>query len=282
METGLKTIQTNNSLTANTDKALSIQISLSGLSFCILNKQSHHITYLKQIDFNKKITPFETLDRLKAVLESETELQKPFTSVLAIYQNELSNLVPQSLFDENNAADYLKFSSKILKTDFISHDIIATNSSIMVYVPYVNINNYLFDIFGEFEYKHASTIFIDCCLQKEKNSNDAKLYINIESHYFEIVAIDKGKLLLYNSFEYTTKEDFIYFVLFTTEQLKLNPETVILKLSGNIEKEDDLYAIAYKYIRFVEFDKPFQKYKFTNQTQPQKEHHNVILLNSFI
>lgn len=282
MVTGQKIIQTTNSLTTHTNKALSIQISLSGLSFCILNRQSHVITYFKQVDFDKKITPFETLERLKTVLESETELNQPFASVLAIYQNELSNLVPQSLFDENNAADYLKFSSKILKTDFISHDAIATNNSVNVYVPYVNINNYLFDTFGEFEYKHTSTIFIDSCLQKEKASNDAKLYINVETHHFELVALNKGTLLLYNTFEYATKEDFIYFVLFTIEQLKLNPETVILKLSGKIEKEDDLYTVTYKYIRFVEFDKPFQKYKYTDQTQPKKEHHNIIILNSFI
>ena len=64
METGLKTILKSNSLNKNNKKALSIQISLSGLSFCILNITTNTIEYLKNVSFDKKGTPFETLERL--------------------------------------------------------------------------------------------------------------------------------------------------------------------------------------------------------------------------
>ena len=65
------------------------------------------------------------------------------------------------------------------------------------------------------------------------------------------MAIANQKLLLYNTFEYQTKEDFIYYLLFTAEQLQLNPEIFQLKLFGKISKENELYQIAYKYIRNV-------------------------------
>ncbi|MBL4643407.1 MAG: DUF3822 family protein, partial [Flavobacteriaceae bacterium] len=51
------------------------------------------------------------------------------------------------------------------------------------------------------------------------------------------------------------KEDFIYYILFTAEQLQLNPEELLLFFIGDIEEESELYHIAYQYIRNVDFIK---------------------------
>lgn len=281
METGQKTIQKSNSLTTHKTKALSIQISLSGLSFCILDKQSNTIEHFKCEEFDKKASPFETLERLITVLNTNTIYDQKFNQILLIYQNELSNFVPKSLFNEDNCADYLKFNAKILNTDFIAYDEIKINDSVNVYVPFININNYIFDRYGEFEYKHASTILIQSLLQIEAKSKDTKLYINVGNTQFEIIAIDKGQLLFYNTFEHLTKEDLIYFILFTIEQLQLNPETVPLKLLGDISKDDEYYNIVYKYIRFVEFLKPFHNYKFNEKQKPKTHYSNFVILNSY-
>ncbi len=281
METGLKTIQKNNSLTKTHIKALSIQIRLSGLSFCILNRSTNCVEYLVHHNFQKKLSPFEVLEQLKKHIETETVFSQIFNSVHIIHQNDLATLVPKALFNENHIADYLKFNSKILKSDFITYDEINLNNCVNIYVPYVNINNYMFDNFGEFEYKHASTILIETILKNKISSDHQVLHVNVDDHHFEIIATDKGELLLYNSFEYSTEEDFIYFLLFTVEQLKFNTETLILKLSGTIEKDDELYTIAYKYIRFVEFDSLSKNYTFTPNIQQKEQLQHQLILNSF-
>ena len=281
METGLKTILKSNSLNKNNSKALSIQISLSGLSFCILNKSTNTIEYLKNVSFDKKGTPFEALERLITTLDTNTIFEQNFESVLLIYQNELSTCVPKPLFNEDNIADYLKFNAKILNTDFIAYDEIKVNDSINVYVPYVNINNYVFDRFGAFEYKHASTILIQSLLEKEAHSEEKKLFINVTKNYFEIIAVDNTNLEFYNTFEYQTKEDFIYFILFTIEQLKLDPESIQTKLMGEISKDDELFEIVYKYIRYVDFIEPFHNYTFKENQKPKTAHSNYIILKSF-
>ena len=281
METGLKTILKSNSLNKNNRKALSIQISLSGLSFCILNKTTNTVEFLKNISFEKKGTPFETLERLITTLDTNTIFEQNFESVLIIYQNELSTCVPKELFNEDHIADYLKFNAKILNTDFIAYDEIKVNDSINVYVPYVNINNFIFDRFGEFEYKHASTILIQSLLEKASNSDEKKLFINVNKNYFEIIVLDNHNLEFYNTFEYQTKEDFIYFVLFTIEQLKLDPETIQTKLMGEISKDDELFEIVYKYIRFVDIIEPFHNYDFKENQKTKIPQSNYIILNSF-
>lgn len=279
--TGLKTIQPLIKLELKPLKKLSIQISLSGLSFCILNGTDSKITYLKRFDFESKVTPEVVLERLKKAIEKEPLLNASFDSILVLFQNELSNLVPEELFDEQHSADYLKFSSKIIKTDFISHDKIEANKSINVFVPFMNINNYLFEVYGEFEYKHASTILLEHALMQERDSEDSTIYINVEPCHYEMVVVKKGALQLYNTFEYHTKEDFIYFILFTIEQLKLNPETVVLKLSGSIEKADALYQILYTYIRHVTFNEPSETYAFDDTYTTASKHQHTLILNSF-
>lgn len=281
METGLKTIQKTNNLKSHIKKELSIQISLSGLSFCILNRSDSKIDYLKHIDFKSILIPETVLEKLQKTISDDALLTQPFDAVLVLFQNELSNLVPEALFEENNAADYLKFSSKIIKTDFISFDKIEVNKSVNVFVPYVNINNYLFEVYGEFEYKHASTIFLEQILETEDNSSDNKMYLNVAPFHFEMAVVKKDKLQLYNTFDYYTKEDFIYFVLFSIEQLKLDPENLIIKLSGNIAEDDALYQLLYTYIRHVQFNEPTIKHSYDEVLDGCSKHLHLLILNSF-
>lgn len=258
---------------------MSIQIRLSGLSFCILNRSSHTIELIKHVHLEKKATPYELLNELKSAIASHHEFQQTFDSVICIYQNELSCLVPNDLFDETIMADYLKFNAKILKTDYISFDKLVTINSSNIYVPLININNYIFETFGSFDYKHASTVMIETLLQQSFNDTASVFYINVNDTTFEIISFENKQLLFYNTFEYASKEDFLYYVLFTIEQLKLNPETVKIMLTGKIKANDALYSILYKYIRFVDFLKP--DYGFDFKTDLTSNHSDFILLNSF-
>ncbi|WP_100615720.1 DUF3822 family protein [Confluentibacter citreus] len=272
---------TSNTYNIPTKQELSIQISLSGLSFCILQRDTKTITFLRDYNFDKKLNHHDVLDKLKHLFNTESFLQSNFNNVHVIHVNELSTLVPKPLFDENSLADYLKFNSKILKSDFIAYDSIEINDTANVYIPYVNINNFIYDLFGAFTYKHASTILIEQLLSIEKNANNTKVYININSNHFEMIVIDKSKLLLYNTFEYTSKEDFIYYILFTAEQLQLNPELFELIFIGDIDSKDELYFMAYKYIQFVSFGKRQDHYKYSLDSQPKSNHSNFTLIKSF-
>jgi hypothetical protein len=250
METGQKIILKNNNISESIYE-LSIQVNLNGLSFFVLNTMDSKIEFLESVNFDKKQTPQALLDHLTHNFNSLEGLQKQFGRVTIVHDNELATLVPKPLFDEINLVDYLKFNTKILKTDFITYDALTTEDIMVVYVPLVNINNFIFERFGSFEYKHSATILLNRVLTLEKNSNSLKMYLNIEAFHFEIIIVENNKLRFYNRFEYNTKEDFIYYLLFTAEQLQLNPEEFPAILMGTVDEKDDLFKIAYKYVRHV-------------------------------
>ncbi len=280
METGQKTFQTNSNIDKSQNNILSIQVSLNGLSFCILNTESNSVTHYSNIKFDKTLNPVEALLQLKDYLGTNKVLQQDFANVHLIHENELSTLVPKSLFDEDNLADYLKFNAKILSNDYITHDELKQGDIVNVYVPYVNINNYLYDAFGDFEFNHFSTLLLNAIFSIHKGKEETTMYASISETHFEIVVVKGNSLILYNTFEYQTKEDFIYYILFASEQLELNPEEFPLVLVGNISENNELYNIAYTYIRHLSIYEDELRFNIsTDNSQALKN--NFVLQHSF-
>jgi len=246
-------VQTTNNPVNNTTYTLSIQVSLNGLSFCILNSE-HKIIALEQDTFGIQLSPDQVLEKIKNIFD-RNNFKYTFESIEVIYQNDLYTFVPKALFNQELLKEYLQYSVKILETDFIAYDELDQHEIITVYIPYININNFFFETFGSFTYKHSSTILIDSILRKNKNNETTVVYAHMSSKYFEIIVIEKGKLILGNTYPYETKEDFLYYLMFTTEQLRLNPEEFQLFFLGNISKNSDYYEIARTYIRNVDFGK---------------------------
>ena len=278
METGQKTIQKRTRIDETSNIKLSIHISLNGLSFCIIDLISKEIDFLRRYSLSQNSNPKELLKTLKKGFLENNELSSSFSSVKIIHYNNLSTVVPEPLFDKNNALSYLKFNSKILQNDYVAFDKIFNNECVNVYIPYVNINNYIFEMFDSFIYKHYSSIILEKVKLNEKNTATPSLYLNINVNHMELIYFVKNKLVFYNRFDFNTKEDLIYYLLFSVDQLKLNPEEIPVVITGDISKDDDNYMIIYKYIRNVSvFNSEISKEnKFYNSLKS-----DITLLNSF-
>ena len=259
------------------DIKLSIQFHLDGFSFCITDNSTGDIVYFfKKLFEEKQMTPEILMQKVNAQFKEDTYLQKDFSSILVIHENNLSTLVPNKYFSEDKLVEYLNFNIKTLATDYIAFDEIQEMNAKNVYVPYVHINNYLFQNFGTFEYKHHTTVLIEKLLSLG-HFEEKKVYINVASKNFDIIVIQNKQLKFSNSFHFETKEDFIYYILFTFEQLKLDVEKIELYFCGDIELESEIYNSTYQYIRnifFLESNNPI-----FDQISASK-HSNYILLGS--
>ncbi len=237
---------TNNDITQRTYKKLSIQVSLSGLSFCVFDTITNKILVHNSVPFKQN----EVIDsQLWNTFVTNTVLSKPYDEIIVLHDNNINTLVPKPLFDANNIASYLQYNVKVFETDFFAFDEINTYEINNIYVPFANINNFLLDQFESFEYKNTNSILVQKILDTSKNIDEKQVFVHIQENHFEIIVVKNQQLLLFNSFEYATPEDFIYYILFTFEQLQLNPELIQIYLFGTISKEDSLYKIAYKFIR---------------------------------
>ena len=254
---------------------LAIQVSLNGMSFATFDTLTNKATMIEKIVLDKVSLTTKIEDLFAETFEKHSELKAGYDEVVIIHSNNLSTFVPTALFDEDYLGSYLQFNTKVFETDFFAYDELSNYEMNNVYIPYVNLNNYFIDQYGSFDYKHSNTVLVNKLLDISKNNLETKMYVHVSDNHFEIVVVQNQKLQLYNTFEYKTPEDFIYYILFTAEQLLLNPENFKLELLGKITEEDSLYTIAYKYVRNTNlFDVSFMQ---SNLTDAEKREHFILL-----
>ncbi|MFN3640876.1 MAG: DUF3822 family protein, partial [Flavobacterium sp.] len=177
---------TNKSITEKKFKRLSIQVSLDGLSFCASDTVNKDILEIKQVSFSDYPKNFSIENSLwKSFMEFDA-LTAQYDDIVVLHENSLNSFVPEALFDENYKGSYLQYNTKVFETDFFTFDQLKTHEMINVYVPYVNINNYLIDQFGSFEYKHFGSILVEGLLKKSSKSISSVMYVHVAATHFEI------------------------------------------------------------------------------------------------
>lgn len=269
-------VVTSNDITQRNYKKLSIQVSLNGLSFCVFDTITNKILIHNSVVFKKN----EVIDgQLWNAFMDNSILSKTYDEIIIVHDNNINTFVPKPLFDSTNIASYLQYNVKVFETDFFAVDEIPTYEINNVYVPFVNINNFLLDQFESFEYRNTNSILVQKMLDKSKNVDEKHVFVHVQENHFEIVVVKNQQLLLFNSFEYNTAEDFIYYILFTFEQLQLNPELIPISLFGAVSKEDAFYKIVYKFIRNCNLLDVSNQSKIHDVTQEEMLRH-FILFNS--
>jgi hypothetical protein len=177
---------------------------------------------------------------------------------LAIHDNLLFSLVPQPLFDPECLANYLKYNARMLPTDHLEYDTLNGLEIKNVYVPYTNVNNFLFDQFGEFEFKHSVSVLLETLFKFHGISMETIGYIHLTADQMDIAVFAQKNLLFFNSFTITSETDFLYYLLFTVEQLGENPEQFKLRLVGDIAETDSRFQLASTYFENVSILLPTQ------------------------
>ncbi|TLF43023.1 DUF3822 family protein [Maribacter aurantiacus] len=229
-------------------KKLSIQVSLNGLSFCIADTVSHRVLLSDSILFSEEQHPEALLKELKTLLGKHTLTGNQFDEVVVVHSNTLFSLVPKPLFNEESLSEYLKFNTKLLATDALAFDMLEGFDIVNIYVPFTNVNNYIYELFGEFIFLHNGSVLIQSLLDNYGNQGESVCYVHVGQRQMDITVLKQKSLSFYNSFPYQTKEDFAYYLLFVLEQLDLDTETTAVRFFGTIEEDDAVFQLCYSYI----------------------------------
>ena len=239
----------------NTEKkySLSVLIHQDGLSFYTHNSTGIQETFSKEFKYSSN--PIEILAAIEDVMASQEFLKQEFEDVKLIYHHNVFAAVPSALFEEEHAADYLKYNTKLLQTDTISiDDPVPAFGAQMVYVAYSNVNNYFFETYGDHSYFHYSTRSLTTL-----SGMPSGIYLEIMPSHFYFTVMDKDHLVAHNIFPFEEVEDILYYTLFALEQNKLDPETIPLTIVQN-NKEQKLFDLLYTYVRNVNFIEDYKDY----------------------
>jgi hypothetical protein len=80
--------------------------------------------------------------------------------------------------------------------------------------------------------------------------------LSINNFYFDMVVKKRGQLYFFNRFQFTTKEDFIYFIIMTLQKLEIISSDVEIVIIGKIESQSSLNELIRRYFEDVRFAIP--------------------------
>lgn len=261
------------------DYVLSIQLGLDGFSFSILDQEKNKHLALEYYSFQEVENYVLYCEQLHELLNSIDVIKRRFNKVIVLFEGDKAALVPGPLFDESKADLHLKFNHKLDSDDEIIVDKLKTLQAYNVFAIPKQLRELIKDKFINYSINHSSSGLIESLLIKYKNQDIGKrVFVQLRSTSFDIVVLENSKLLFFNSFQFRTKEDFAYFVIFVLEQLKLNPESIPIYLLGEIDKSSKYYEILYKYIRNIHLleRNDFFSYSYVLDDIPSNHFYNLL------
>ncbi len=276
-------LQKNNDLNTYF-KELSIQINLDGLSFCVFNPVERCVesVYNFPIDFVYKRQ--EEVERdLYAIIANENDLRQDFDNIKVLHNTSLFALIPQPLCgNRDDLLAYLKYSVDV--TDVAARDVevdkIHSIEIVNAYLPNIGVNNALEHYYGRFDYQHFATAMLKMFLKHYATHAFEMMYVYAEIGSFYFVVFRGKRLHYFNRFTYETIEDFLYYILFSIEQLDIDTERVGLYIAGEVGITALLYSKARRYIKYIYLLK-YHKEHFSKGMNEELIRRNFVLTQSF-
>ncbi len=261
---------------------LSIQISLNGLSFCILNTVNQKYIALKHypLSAGDKNTSFP--DLLRKTIEKDEFLRKEYKSRALMTVSSKSTLVPAPLYDEKDGETYFRFNHTLEDHEQVmANRIRGLDAWNLFTVP-----RDLAALFGEFFQDtpvfHQNTPFLDNIIRHPapKNTGQA-VFVNIHDDFFDLAVFREQNPEIINSFYYRQVNDLVYFILYSLKTIKADPSATPLVLAGKVTPESSLLQSLRRYVKHITLAKRNPAFTYSYTLNMITEHSFANLFNLY-
>lgn len=163
-----------------------------------------------------------------------------------------NTLVPSGLLDKTKLSSFLYF-NHTRKTDEEIHSDFLTQPDVHnIFALPVAWESFIHSRFPGAALKHSLSCLISQALNLSKTREGKLAFVNVQEGWFDLLFLNQGNLVFSNSFQFQNSEDLAYYLLFACDRLQFNPEKETVFLTGEVEKNSQLYQLIFKYFRQVE------------------------------
>jgi hypothetical protein len=257
---------------------LSLELSEHGFAYTVLDAGRQKYIVLEQFNY-KSTTIAAMLEEFENIVKNNKRLKHGYKRVKVNWITKKSTLVPMALFEKEKKGDYLKFNCEINSDELVHLNHLKNIDAVVVYAIPALVADKVKYLFRNAFITHFSSTLLENLYIRYKNQSEVSLIIHMQATHFEIVIFKDKKLLLFNSYKQESTEDFMYYLLASCEQLKINTSELKLMLYGEIEKNSAVYDILKQYIKNISFGERTENYKYSYVMHSLPEHFYFNLLN---
>ena len=235
---------------------LTIQCSLDGFCFVVHHQEENKIIDIEIYQTSGTKEENAGMDALEKAMFKKGLLGKPFHSVRYIATEPYHTLIPAALFKEQDREAYLRFNHCLPQGYKLFHEPVKGPDAVNVFALHEKTFKRLHDLWPGLMVTHQSTVFLNSILQEEPYESPFNAYINVSGRSFDLAIVNHGQLTFFNNFRFDTKEDFIYYLMFTLEQQQLSTREIPVHFTGLISNNSEIIRLCERYIQRIRFLRP--------------------------
>jgi len=246
--------------------ANSILLLIAGARYCsfaVMNYLSKEL-----VEFGYYTTSEDEADYSKFFGDNGSMNNRYYQTAIAYDANE-SIQIPSAIYRNENGQLHLDtIYGKDVYVNIVSENLPALNLYNVYRLP-SNLHATISRKFLSGKFWHLYTVVLKNFPPKQGES----MFIDFKTDEFSLFVLKENKLLLCQTFAYTTPDDVLYYLLKCCQQLKLSQKHAKIFLSGLIEKDSALFRELYKYFIHLEFESLASEIKLTEELSAHPQHY---------
>jgi len=235
---------------------ITIQCALDGFCFVVHHRQENTIIDIEIYQTAESHDGSAILEALEKTFFKKGLFGKPFHSLVFLIANRYNTLVPGELFDKASCESYLRFNHILPHHYVVFHEPVPVLHAENVFALSQRLADNIHSVWPEAVIKHQSTLFLQSVCSEEAYESDTNAYIHVNSRDFDMAVVQQGRLLFFNNFPFNTKDDFIYYLMFTLEQQQLSGQDIPVYFTGLITNQSEILRLCERYIKRIRFIRP--------------------------
>jgi hypothetical protein len=255
---------------------LLIQTGPKDFQVAVIDSKDNRLLILEDYAMGNVQSHNELLLTLKELFDAHALLKAGFWKSVKIgIKNNKFCQIPESLFVESSATNYLKLNATF---DESKEKVVSCKSSlsnsVTVFAIQEDLYSWLSSIYQNTAHLffHQSTALIEGVLKQPSRKN-SPLYIYVDRFKLHILSAQNSKLIYYNQFAIKQFPDYVKYIMLVLNGLNMNQNDSEIVLWGYIGKNSPHYQEFVKYVRNVTFGDRPNNLKFSYMFDEVQEHH---------
>lgn len=268
------------------DYSLSISVGIRDLQLAITDSASnsllvvedYHLEGVKSV--NTRIQAIDTLFSDHSMLDAGF-----WQNVKICVKTHKFALVPQGIFAQEAALDYLSVNSEIRsKSEDVKFYKHLSTDAVNVFAADRKLLKWIDEKYPSksVQLVHQGSALIEGILKYDDHSHEKMMFTYFDQGILHVLVTLKKDVLYYNQFAVRESQDYLKFIMLVFKELELNQKSTKVIVWGNIKQNSPHVELLRKYIRNISFgDRPgYLNASYEFDEIP--DHHYFDLLNIYL
>lgn len=188
----------------------------------------------------------------QCLVKCEVEIRRCKSWKITI-QNENFSIIPTALFSEETIVEQIQINSGESQNQSFYFSSIEQLNINFAFSINNKLASYFENNFPNAQITHTGLNIIENTYNDFNTLEEGQLFTHVQDNYLSICCFSENGLRFFNQFYISNAEDFIYYLLFVCEQLKIKTANSKLVLLGEIILGEKMHHYAYNYFSKIQF-----------------------------